>query len=157
MFISHHGRDWLRSLQCHREGLLWHQNHCWESCHHFDCHLGLLHSWVISTILWLGRILFRFEIVLFFVTASTLEFLNPLAVCFITEGTLITCSYDYLTEDWNHKTYILYAFIMNFCIPMTTIIYFYSQIVKAVVGHEASLRAQAKKMNVESLRSNAVR
>jgi len=46
---------------------------------------------------------------------------------------------------------------MNFCIPMTTIIFFYAQIVKAVVGHEAALKAQAKKMNVESLRSNAVR
>lgn len=40
---------------------------------------------------------------------------------------------------------------------MTTIIFFYAQIVKAVVGHEAALKAQAKKMNVESLRSNAVR
>ena len=30
---------------------------------------------------------------------------------------------------------------------------FYSSIVKAVVAHEKSLRAQAKKMNVDSLRS----
>ena len=30
------------------------------------------------------------------------------------------------------------------------------QIVKAVVSHEAALKAQAKKMNVESLRSNTV-
>ena len=30
-----------------------------------------------------------------------------------------------------------------------------AQIVKAVVAHEAALRAQAKKMNVDSLRSNA--
>jgi len=29
------------------------------------------------------------------------------------------------------------------------------KIVKAVVAHEAALRAQAKKMNVDSLRSNA--
>jgi r-opsin len=29
------------------------------------------------------------------------------------------------------------------------------QIVKAVVMHEAALKAQAKKMNVDSLRSNA--
>ena len=32
---------------------------------------------------------------------------------------------------------------------------FYSSIVKAVVAHEKSLRAQAKKMNVDSLRSGA--
>ena len=37
---------------------------------------------------------------------------------------------------------------------MLFIIFFYSQIVGAVVAHERALRAQAKKMNVESLRSN---
>jgi len=84
--------------------------------------------------------------------SSTLNLVN-----LFQEGMLITCSYDYLTEDWNHKTYVLYAFIVNFCVPMSTIIFFYSHIVKAVVSHEASLRAQAKKMNVDSLRSNAVR
>ena len=67
---------------------------------------------------------------------------------------MITCSYDYLSEDWMHKSFMLYAFIGNFCIPMITVIIFYSQIVKAVVAHEAALRAQARKMNVESLRSN---
>ena len=35
------------------------------------------------------------------------------------------------------------------------VIIFYTQIVKAVVAHEAALKAQAKKMNVDSLRSNA--
>ena len=37
---------------------------------------------------------------------------------------------------------------------MTLIIYFYSQIVSKVFSHEKALREQAKKMNVESLRSN---
>lgn len=37
---------------------------------------------------------------------------------------------------------------------MSMIIYFYSQIVSHVVAHEKALREQAKKMNVESLRSN---
>ncbi len=69
----------------------------------------------------------------------------------------MTCSYDYLTEDWNHKTYIIYAFVLNYMLPMIIVIFFYSQIVKAVISHESALKAQAKKMNVESLRSNAVR
>ncbi len=69
----------------------------------------------------------------------------------------MTCSYDYLTEDWNHKTYIIYAFVLNYMLPMLIVIFFYSQIVKAVISHESALKAQAKKMNVESLRSNAVR
>lgn len=38
---------------------------------------------------------------------------------------------------------------------MLLIIYYYSQIVGHVVSHEKALREQAKKMNVESLRSNA--
>ncbi len=66
----------------------------------------------------------------------------------------MTCSYDYLTDDWNHKSYILFAFIFHYVIPMGFVIYFYSQIVKAVWSHEAELRAQAKKMNVDSLRAN---
>ena len=73
------------------------------------------------------------------------------------EGVLLTCSYDYLTEGWNHKSFVLVAFIFNYCIPMITVIFLYSQIVAAVVQHEAGLKKQAKKMNVDSLRSNAVR
>jgi len=71
------------------------------------------------------------------------------------EGLLVTCSYDYLTQDWNRKSFMAYAFIFNYTCPVISIIVFYSQIVKAVVAHEAALRAQAKKMNVDSLRSNA--
>lgn len=37
---------------------------------------------------------------------------------------------------------------------MSMIIYYYSQIVSHVVDHEKALREQAKKMNVDSLRSN---
>ena len=36
---------------------------------------------------------------------------------------------------------------------MILIAIFYTSIVRAVVAHEAALRAQAKKMNVDSLRS----
>ena len=72
------------------------------------------------------------------------------------EGLLISCAYDYLSEDWSHRSFILYAFTCNYVMPMCSVIFFYSQIVKAVVSHESSLRKQAAKMNVESLRSNAV-
>jgi len=69
------------------------------------------------------------------------------------EGLLLTCSYDYLKQDWNHKSFMLYAFIFNYIFPLILIGAFYFQITKAVVMHEAALKAQAKKMNVESLRS----
>ena len=72
------------------------------------------------------------------------------------EGLFMTCSYDYLSEDWNRKSFILYAFIFNYCFPMLMVIFYYTQIVRAVVAHESALKAQAKKMNVESLRSNQV-
>lgn len=45
-------------------------------------------------------------------------------------------------------------FTFSYLIPMSLIIYYYSQIVSNVVHHEKTLREQAKKMNVESLRSN---
>lgn len=37
---------------------------------------------------------------------------------------------------------------------MSMIVYYYSQIVSNVINHEKALKEQAKKMNVESLRSN---
>ena len=73
---------------------------------------------------------------------------------FSLEGLFVTCSYDYLSQDWNRKSFLLYAFIGNYCIPMLALIYFYFQIVRAVIMHEAALKAQAKKMNVSSLRAN---
>ena len=73
------------------------------------------------------------------------------------EGLFMSCSFDYLSDDWNRKSFVLYAFICNYCFPISLVIFFYSQIVKAVVAHESALKAQAKKMNVDSLRSNQVR
>jgi len=70
------------------------------------------------------------------------------------EGLLVTCSYDYLKTDWNSLTFLYYAFAFNYTLPVLSIAFFYSQIVKAVVAHEAAMKAQAKKMNVDSLKSN---
>ena len=48
---------------------------------------------------------------------------------------------------------MLFAYIFNYFIPMFMISIFYFSIVKAIVAHEANLKTQAKKMNVENLRS----
>ena len=64
----------------------------------------------------------------------------------------MTCSYDFISEGLNERTYLLFAYIFNYFLPMLMIAGFYSSIVKAVVAHEAALKAQAKKMNVDSLR-----
>lgn len=74
---------------------------------------------------------------------------------YIPEGILTSCSFDYLTQDWNRKSFGLFLFISCYCIPITVITFVYSQIVNAIRQHEKALRAQAKKMNVENLRSNA--
>merc|ERR1711872_337275 len=73
---------------------------------------------------------------------------------YMAEGLLVTCGYDYLSQDMNRKSYMMFAFGFNYLAPITMICFFYSKIVKAVVMHEAALKAQAKKMNVDSLRSN---
>ncbi len=74
----------------------------------------------------------------------------------LAEGLLVSCSFDYLSDNWTSKSYSLFIFFFDFCVPLMFISYFYSFIVKAVVAHERALREQAKKMNVESLRSNEV-
>nr|BAU71684.1 UV-sensitive opsin [Aquatica lateralis] len=73
---------------------------------------------------------------------------------FVPEGFLTSCTFDYLTDTFDNDLFVAVIFICSYVIPMSMIIYFYSQIVKHVMHHEKALRDQAKKMNVESLRSN---
>jgi len=72
---------------------------------------------------------------------------------YIPEGILDSCSFDYLTKDFNNQTFGAFLFIFCYCLPLSTIIYAYFFIVKAVVAHESAMRAQAKKMNVTNLRA----
>ena len=69
---------------------------------------------------------------------------------------LVTCGYDYMSDDLNNRSYIVFVFMFDYLLPMILVFFYYSSIVKAVWAHEESLKAQAKKMNVESLRSNQV-
>jgi len=70
------------------------------------------------------------------------------------EGMLVTCGYDYMSDDLNNRSYIVFVCVFDYLLPMVLVFFYYSSIVKAVWAHEESLKAQAKKMNVESLRSN---
>lgn len=66
---------------------------------------------------------------------------------------MTACGTDYLSHDWNTRSYIFtYAFFVYFT-PLFTIVYSYFYILKAVTAHERNMREQAKKMNVASLRS----
>lgn len=73
---------------------------------------------------------------------------------FIPEGFLTTCSFDYLTDDPETQAFVLSIFTWAYAIPMTLICYFYSRLFSHVRQHEAMLKNQARKMNVESLAAN---
>nr|WCQ76387.1 ultraviolet sensitive opsin 2 [Agrilus zanthoxylumi] len=73
---------------------------------------------------------------------------------FVPEGFLTQCSFDYLTRTFDTRMFVAVLFTFSYVLPMTSIIYYYSQIVSHVFDHEKALREQAKKMNVDSLRSN---
>mgnify|MGYP003507462327 CR=1 FL=1 len=69
------------------------------------------------------------------------------------EGNMTACGTDYLTKDWLSRSYVLVYGIWVYFLPLLLIIYSYCFILSAVSAHEKSMREQAKKMNVASLRS----
>nr|ADQ01811.1 opsin protein [Leptuca pugilator] len=74
---------------------------------------------------------------------------------FVPEGFLTTCSFDYLSEDLNTRSFVGAIFVFSYILPGMLIVYFYSQIFSHVKSHEKAMHEQAKKMNVTNLRSNA--
>jgi len=71
------------------------------------------------------------------------------------EGIMVSCSFDYLTRDWNNRSFGTFLVVFCYCIPLAIILYAYIHIFKAVVAHEAAMKAQAKKMNVSSLKAQS--
>nr|QWV42671.1 long wavelength sensitive opsin 2 [Nedyus quadrimaculatus] len=73
---------------------------------------------------------------------------------YIPEGNMTACGLDYLNKDWHSASYVVVYATFVYLTPLLTIIYSYWFIVQAVSAHEKSMREQAKKMNVASLRSS---
>nr|QWV42630.1 long wavelength sensitive opsin [Anaspis rufa] len=73
---------------------------------------------------------------------------------YVPEGNMTACGTDYLTKDWLSRSYIIVYGTFVYFTPLFIIIYSYWFIVQAVAAHEKSMREQAKKMNVASLRSS---
>ncbi|XP_068232334.1 opsin, ultraviolet-sensitive-like isoform X2 [Palaemon carinicauda] len=71
------------------------------------------------------------------------------------EGYLTTCSMDYLTQDESTRSFVACNFFFAYLVPGFLIIYFYGKIFSHVRAHEKAMGIQAKKMNVESIRSPA--
>nr|WIU64933.1 UVS opsin [Gonodactylaceus falcatus] len=72
---------------------------------------------------------------------------------YVPEGFLTTCSMDYLTDDENTRSFVACIFFFAYIVPGSFIIYFYSQIFSHVSAHEKAMKEQAKKMNVDNLRT----
>lgn len=73
---------------------------------------------------------------------------------YVPEGNMTACGTDYITKTWNSRSYIFLYALFVYWTPLFLIIYSYFFILKAVSAHEKSMRDQAKKMNVASLRSS---
>nr|WCQ76417.1 long wavelength sensitive opsin [Byrrhus pilula] len=73
---------------------------------------------------------------------------------YVPEGNMTACGTDYLSKDWLSRSYIVVYAMFVYFTPLLTIMYSYWFIVQAVAAHEKSMREQAKKMNVASLRSS---
>lgn len=58
------------------------------------------------------------------------------------EGFLTACTFDYLTNTFDNHMFVVVIFTCSYVIPMSMIIYFYSQIVSKVFSHEKALREQ---------------
>lgn len=73
---------------------------------------------------------------------------------YVPEGNMTACGTDSMSEDWFSRSYVLVYAVWVYLTPLLTIIFCYFNIVKAVADHEENMREQAKKMNVQSLRSS---
>merc|ERR1719391_447774 len=68
---------------------------------------------------------------------------------------MTACGTDYLgTDIWTHIYLYFYAVFGCYFLPFFVIVYCYTFILKTVAEHEKSMREQAKKMGVKSLRSD---
>ncbi|CAG0912414.1 unnamed protein product [Notodromas monacha] len=73
---------------------------------------------------------------------------------YVPEGNMTVCGTDSMSEDWLSRSYVIAYAVWVYFMPLLTILYCYFQIVKAVAEHEEQMREQARKMNVQSLRSS---
>ena len=67
---------------------------------------------------------------------------------------MTSCTIDFFEKDWKHGSYVIVYAICVYFIPLFVIVHSYAHIVMAVSKHEKSLRTQAKKMNVVSIKAN---
>lgn len=68
---------------------------------------------------------------------------------YFVEGLFLTCSYEYVTDDPNPKSFLLFAVVAQYMIPLCLILYYYVGIIREISSKEAALaRAQVKVLNL---------
>jgi len=72
---------------------------------------------------------------------------------YVPEGNMAACGTDYLSGDWFSDLYIYLYSVYCYFGPFILACYCYAFIISAVSKHEKSMREQAKKMGVKSLRN----
>ncbi|CAG0900341.1 unnamed protein product [Cyprideis torosa] len=97
----------------------------------------------------LGKILFVWAFSLIWTIAPLLGWNR-----YVPEGNMAVCGTDSVSQDWMTKSYLIVYSTWVYFIPLAIILFSYFYIVQAVADHEQTMRDQAKKMNVQSLRSN---
>ncbi|KAE8736982.1 Short wavelentgh sensitive B opsin [Frankliniella occidentalis] len=86
---------------------------------------------------------------------SIFPWVQVLGAKYVPEGFLTSCSFDFLTEGDETRFFMATIFTWAYVIPVTLISIFYSKLYGKVREHSNMLAAQAKKMNMKSLASNA--
>jgi len=61
---------------------------------------------------------------------------------YVPEGYLTSCSFDYLSDDWSTRIFILVFFIMAWIVPISIIIASYSTVLRYVTQNPIILRQE---------------
>ena len=72
---------------------------------------------------------------------------------YIPEGFQVSCTFDYLTQTDNNRSFVMCLYLCGFVVPLLIILVCYAFIIKAVRDHEIEMKKTAKKLNAE-MRTN---
>lgn len=68
---------------------------------------------------------------------------------FILDGYKTSCTFDYVTQDLTTRSFVIFMYIMVFCVPMLLNMYFYYNIFDTVRNSGASDKKEKKQQNKE--------
>ena len=110
--------------------------------------MGVRCSRLYPALLWMGRLQIGYVLINVNCCISTVS---------ITEGLFITCTYEYVTDHWNPRSFMLFAFVFSYILPLAMVAFYYTSIVRAVFFNQAALqRAELKMMQDQNRRRDSI-